>query len=167
MTFRILRSMFNEFRFKKRLVILAILLLITILFMIIEKKRKDYNAYLSSLFNNKYYDDSMSTLSRGLYDLQKSEIDAIIDKQKCKIPALHPFHPEIQPHLMVPRIDPCRIKKYGVVNGNILHLKLRGVTMASLYYIKSLNDFKIQYSDRVDLMEEGENCKFFHFYFDL
>ena len=79
------------------------------------------------------------------------DIVRMLKDQKCKIPVVNPYNPDILSHLVPSKIEKCRIKRYGVVTNGVLTLKVKGVMSAKLYYIRRVDDFTNKWSDAVVL----------------
>ena len=72
---------------------------------------------------------------------------------KCVLPQLDPFRKEVMP--LIKTLPPlkCKEKRYGVVNGQEIHLNPKGLKKAKLVYIRRPpgDDFTVKYSDPVDI----------------
>ena len=130
-----------------------------VLFLSIDKRKRsnisDYLLNMKGYLSNDYVENS--TTQR--YDNAKIEVSAVkptvgiaesrsklFTDQKCKIPELNPFHPDVIPHLRESTVKPCAIKKYGELQHGILHLKLKNVQKVWLFYIHRVDDFNIRLS---------------------
>ena len=81
----------------------------------------------------------------------------ILDKtQKCKVPVLNPNHPAVLPFLREANMEkrsPCQMTKYAYVTADgVLQLRLNNVQSAGVYYVRRVDDFKIELSSRVSLL---------------
>lgn len=82
-----------------------------------------------------------------------SSINMGIDNnQKCRIPQLDPFDPEISSYINLPVLwEKCTIKRYGIVERDKLRLKVEGVLSAFVVYIDRVDDFKNTLSEKMYL----------------
>ena len=80
-----------------------------------------------------------------------ADIVSMLKEQKCKIPVVNPYNPDILSHLVPSQMEECRAKRYGDVVDGVLRLKVNNVVSAKLYYIRRVDDFTISYSDAVVL----------------
>ena len=83
--------------------------------------------------------------------------DTTIKQQKCRIPTLNPYDPDILPYLKAPRLQDCKNKKYGVVEDDVLRIKVKDVVAVYLFYIKRIDDFRIDLSEKHTLFTADED----------
>jgi len=89
--------------------------------------------------------------------LDANAMKKIVDGQKCKIPTLNPWDPEVLPAVAVkPKLEKCTNIRYGVVKKNKLILKARNVLSAFMYYIIRVTDFQTKFSERIQLCGERD-----------
>lgn len=79
--------------------------------------------------------------------------------QRCQIPNLDPFHPDVMSFVSKSHMPPCRLKKYGRVDGRTLHLKIEGVRVqkVTLKYIIRSGDFSVRYSGPHTIVAHRDN----------
>ena len=73
--------------------------------------------------------------------------EKIGENQKCVIPNLDPFHPNIRQYIQNAPFEKCGIKQNGKVKDGKLFLSLKNVQRAGFYYIQRNGDFDIKLSN--------------------
>lgn len=115
--------------------------------------------YFLCLYRNWLPDELNIFLSLEYQALEEGRETTEFTDGKCVLPKLDPFRAEIMP--LIETLPPlkCREKRYGVVEGQEIHLNTKGIKSAKMVYIRRPHDddFSVEYSDpiKIDLNEKG------------
>ena len=84
--------------------------------------------------------------------------------QKCIIPKLDPFHPDVKPFYKKGGKKNCTIKRVGRIVDGRLKAVLTGVEKAGFYYIRRHDEFSNKLSERKDLkLYDGKTIGKFYY----
>ena len=115
--------------------------------------------YFCCMYTNILPDELNVFLSLEYQQLEEGKETTEFIDSKCVLPHLDPFRKEVM--ALVQTLPPlkCKEKRYGVVQGQEIHLNPKGLKGAKLVYVRrpSGDDFHVKYSDpvNVNLNEKG------------
>ena len=115
--------------------------------------------YFACLYKNLLPDELNIFLSLEYQHLEEGRETTEFTDSKCVLPPLDPFRKEIMP--LIKTLPPlkCKEQRYGVVEGQEIHLSTKGLKSAKMVYIRRPpgDDFTVKYSDpvKIDLNKKG------------